>query len=192
MSSHLVTLPGPQWTGGAAGPSASSNIIIDISKASYQDGAAQCAAQTQLTIYIETDWYHNKSFSTHIVHISTVGSKRNYYVHNVLSVSLSHTQGRHTHWHIYGTLWQRTHTHTHTESHAHTHTTLHWIHAARITSDGGWVSFGLKNDRLPWNEKSACTENEEKRGTLYIYRYTVTTRMTPALRWAARRATMFH
>ena len=31
------------------------------------------------------------------------------------------------------------------------------------------------------------------RGRLYTYRYTVTTRMTPALRWAAVRATlMFH
>ena len=31
------------------------------------------------------------------------------------------------------------------------------------------------------------------RGKLYTYRYTVTTRMTPALRWAAMRAIlMFH
>ena len=31
------------------------------------------------------------------------------------------------------------------------------------------------------------------RGRLYTYRYTVTTRMTPALRWAAMRAIlMFH
>ena len=31
------------------------------------------------------------------------------------------------------------------------------------------------------------------RGRLYTYRYTVTTRMTPALRWAAMRAiSMFH
>ena len=33
----------------------------------------------------------------------------------------------------------------------------------------------------------------EVRGVLYTYRYTVTTRMTPALRWAAMRAIlMFH
>ena len=32
-----------------------------------------------------------------------------------------------------------------------------------------------------------------ERGGLYTYRYTVTTRMTPALRWAAMRAIlMFH
>ena len=32
-----------------------------------------------------------------------------------------------------------------------------------------------------------------RRGRLYTYRYTVTTRMTPALRWAAMRAIlMFH
>ena len=33
----------------------------------------------------------------------------------------------------------------------------------------------------------------EKGGRLYTYRYAVTTRMTPALRWAAMRAMlMFH
>ena len=33
----------------------------------------------------------------------------------------------------------------------------------------------------------------EGRGRLYTYRYTVTTRMTPALRWAAMRAILkFH
>ena len=34
---------------------------------------------------------------------------------------------------------------------------------------------------------------EREKGRLYIYRYTVTTRMTSALRWAAIRAiSMFH
>ena len=33
-----------------------------------------------------------------------------------------------------------------------------------------------------------CVWRWGKRGTIYTYRYTVTTRMTPALRWAAVRA----
>ena len=40
---------------------------------------------------------------------------------------------------------------------------------------------------------SAPTHWGRGRGRLYTYRYTVTTRMTPALRWAAMRAIlMFH
>ena len=70
-----------------------------------------------------------------------------------------------------------THTYAHSVSHTHTHTHYTTLNTCRPHYQ--WWRLGRfrpvavrgKNDRLLWNEKSACTENEEERGSLYIYIY---------------------
>ena len=85
-------------------------------------------------------------------------------VQSLSVMNLMVNQTTHTHTHA-----ARMHTHTHT--HARTHVRTHRNHMAyygrREEGVGAW-SWG--------------------RGRLYTYRYTVTTRMTSAFRWAAMRA----
>ena len=51
----------------------------------------------------------------------------------------------------------------------------------------------IRDGKKGGGEEGGKERGGGRRGRLYTYRYTVTTRMTPALRWAAMRAIlMFH
>ena len=62
------------------------------------------------------------------------------------------------------------------------------------TETAGLLGTGAQDGHLDFHTApELCTEVREEGDYIPIYRYTVTTTMTPALRWAAMRAIlMFH